>query len=157
MPVQPKDTALNAALRLDFTAAPPPRSGDDLGATVLAALATSAAPLTACIAVYDLAAIPTGTYCLDPAGFLHRVHPLPPPLAHLSADVAVLLGGPATATPADFRRLALAAGAVSHHLADRLTAGFGQVGHDDDTIAWPLTTVNASIAHLTTVTGKETR
>ncbi|WP_144122548.1 hypothetical protein [Catellatospora sichuanensis] len=157
MPIQPKDTALHAALRQDFTAARMPRPGDDIGVTVIASLAASPEPLTACIAVFGGTAIPTGTYCLDPAGFLHRVHPQPPPLAHLAADVAVLLGGPATASAADFRRLALAAGIVSHHLATRLGAGFDQVTCDDEAIAWPLATVNASMTHLTTVAGKETR
>lgn len=156
MPIQPKDTALHAAMRLDFAGPRAPRSGDDLGVTVLECLAASPEPLTACVAVFDVPGIPAGTYCLDSAGFLHRAHPQPLP-AHLDADLAVLLGGLATASPADFRALAVAAGIVSQRLATRLGAGFHDVACDDETVAWPLTTVNGSITHLTTVTGKDAR
>ncbi|MEV4414107.1 hypothetical protein [Catellatospora sp. NPDC049609] len=157
MAVQPKDSALNEALRLDFTAARTPRTGDDLGATVLECLAAAPEPLTACVVVYDLAGLPTGTYCLDPAGLLHRIHPRPPTPAHPAADVAVLIGGRAPATPADFRRLALAAGVAAHHLSARLGTGFHVVTCDDDTTAWPLAAANGATTHLTTVTGKEPR
>lgn len=154
MPIQPKDTALSAALRLDFTGPRAPRPDDGIGAAVSRSLAASPEPLTACVAVFALAGIPTGTYCVDAAGFLHRVDRRPPPLAHLAADVAVLLGGPATVSPADYRALAVAAGVVSQHLATRLGTRLHHVTCDDETIAWPLATVNASMTHLTTVTGK---
>ncbi len=157
MPLHPKDSALAEALRLDYSAAPLPRAEDDLGAMVLAALAAEPQPLTACVVVFDSATLPSGTYCLDFAGYLIRVHPQPPPLPHLDAEVAVLLGGPATASPADFRRFTVAAGVVSHHLTHRLGSILQQVAGDDETIAWPLPTANASIAHLTTVTGKDMR
>ncbi|WP_155368218.1 hypothetical protein [Catellatospora vulcania] len=155
MTIQPKDTALSAALRLDVTGPRRARPADDIGAIVIRSLAASPEPLTACVAVFGLAGIPVGTYCVDAAGYLHRTDPQPPPLAHLAADVAVLLGGPATASAADHRALAVAAGVVSHHLATRLGTSLHQVTCDDETIAWPLATVNGPLTHLTTVTGKE--
>ncbi|BCJ75390.1 hypothetical protein CS0771_49340 [Catellatospora sp. IY07-71] len=153
MPVQPRDTALDDALRLDF-AGPLPAPPDDLGAWVLDALAATPEPLSACVVVHRFGDLPAGTYCLDSAGCLHR---LQPPLAHVDADVAVLLGGPATASPGAYRRLGIAAGVVSRHLAVRLGPRFVRVAYDDETTAWPLTTVNSSLTHLTTVTGKEAR
>lgn len=171
MPIQPKDTALGAALRLDFTGPRRPRTGDGIGAAavrplapatddgigvaVIRSLARSPEPLTACVAILGPAGMATGTYRVDAAGFLHRVHAQPPPLGHLDADVAVLLGGPATASPADYRALAVAAGVVSAHLATLLGGSLHHVTCDDETIAWPLDPVNASMTHLTTVTGKE--
>lgn len=153
MPVQPKDSTLDGALRLDFAGPLPPRP-DDLGAWVLDALAAAPEPLSACVVVRRFGGLPAGTYCLDSAGYLHRISA---PLAHLDADVAVLLGGPATSSPAAYRRLGIAAGAVSGHLAVRLGARFARVAYDDETVAWPLTTANSSLTHLTTVTGKEAR
>lgn len=153
MPVQPRDTTLDDALRLDF-AGPRPARPDDLGAWVLDALAAAPEPLSACVVVRRFDDLPAGTYCLDSAGCLHRVAP---PLAHLDADVAVLLGGPATGSPAAYRRLGVAAGVVSRHLAVRLGARLARVAYDDETTAWPLTTANSSLTHLTTVTGKESR
>ncbi len=153
MPVQPKDTTLDGALRLDF-AGPLPGRRDDLGAWVLDALAAAPEPLSACVVVHRFDGLPAGTYCLDPAGCLHRIAS---PLAHVDADVAVLLGGPATASPAAYRQLGIAAGVVSRQLAVRLGARFARVAYDDETTAWPLTTVNSSLTHLTTVTGKDVR
>ncbi|MEU7820619.1 hypothetical protein [Catellatospora sp. NPDC049133] len=122
---------------------------------MIRSLAQSPEPLTACIAILGPAGAATGTYRVDADGLLHQVHAQPPPLGHLDADVAVLLGGPATASPADFRALAVAAGVVSAHLAALLGGSLRHVTCDDETIAWPLAAVNAPMTHLTTVTGKE--
>lgn len=170
MPIQPKDTALSAALRLDFAVPRRPGTGDriggavvrpltptgeGIGAAVIRSLAQSPEPLTACVAVFGPAGAATGTYLVDASGLLHRVHPQPPRLGHRDADVAVLLGGPATASPGDYRALAVAAGVASAHLATLLGAGLHHVTCDDETIAWPLATGDAPLTHLTTVTGKE--
>ncbi|MEU8001757.1 hypothetical protein AB0B66_11390 [Catellatospora sp. NPDC049111] len=166
MPIQPKDTTLGAALRLDFTGPRRPGIGpaavrpltaspatdDGIGAAVLRSLAQSPEPLTACVAILGPAGAATGTYRVDVDGLLHQVHAQPPPVGHLDADVAVLLGGPATASPADYRALAVAAGVVSAHLAALLGGSLHHVTCDDETIAWPLDTATT---HLTTVTGKE--
>jgi hypothetical protein len=154
MPIHLKDSALNAALRLDYTGPATPRPDGDLGVTVLECLAAAPQPLAACVAVFDVARIDAGTYCLDPAGFLHRVHPQPPPLAHPRAELAILLGGPATISPADFRAYGVAAGIVSQRLVTRLGMTFRQVACDDETVAWPLTTANSRMIHLTTVTAR---
>lgn len=156
MPIHPNDTALQAALRLDFAGSRWRDPRDDIGNTVLACLAASPEPLTACVAVFDVTDIPAGIYCVDSAGFLHRAHSQAPP-AQLDVCLAILLGGPATASAADFRALSVAAGTVSQRLALRLSAGFNHVACDDETVGWPLTTVNGSIIHLTTVTGKDAR
>ncbi|MFD0591758.1 hypothetical protein ACFQZ4_03625 [Catellatospora coxensis] len=122
---------------------------------MLRSLACSPEPLTACVVILGPTGTTTGAYRVDAAGSLHLVHAQPPPLAHLDADVAVLLGGPATDSPGDYRALAVAAGVVSAHLATLLGGSLHHVTCDDETIAWPLATAHAPMTHLTTVTAKE--
>lgn len=164
MAIRPVHTALAEAQRWDYAEAPRPGEGAlaaAVASAIVAAVVAAPEPLAVCVVASGSLGIPAGRYSLDLSGFLHRIAAPPPALDHLDAgadaDVAVLLGGPATTSASGYRRLSVAAGVASHHLTARLATVFRHVGCDDETIAWPLATVTAPMTHLTTVTGKEPR